>query len=106
MHIHVSVLHHDYPTRIHDLVERKLIGLERFNDRLISVRAVLEKVRDTHRVEIIAKVGHGSVMVAQASTGTFMASLDEALTKIGTQVKRHHDKSRIERRRRNREQSA
>ncbi len=64
MKTQVSILHHDYPGRVRDIVDEKLQGLTRFFGRLVSVRANLERQNEDHRVEIVATVGKGSVIVA------------------------------------------
>lgn len=71
----VSVPHHDYPAKLRDAVEQKLQSLVKYFDRIESLRAVLEREHDSHRVELVAHVGHGATLVVD-SRG---ASLDEAV---------------------------
>lgn len=99
MKTEVSILHHDYPGRVRDLVEEKLQGLPKFFDRVHSVRANLERQRDDHRVELVANVGKGSVLVADAKGEAFRATLNEAVDRMSAQLRKHHDKQ-IDRNRR------
>ena len=99
MKTQVSILHHDYPRRVRDLVDERLQGLTRFFGRLVSVRANLERQRDTHRVELVANVGKRGVIVADATGDAFRTTLDEAIDKMSSQLRKHHDKQ-IERHRR------
>ena len=100
MNTQVSILHRDYPTRVREMVEGKLSGLERFCGRVISVRALLERHREDHRVEIVASVGHGIVLVARATEGALNAAVDACVSKLRRQLKRTGAKRSLERRRR------
>lgn len=88
----VSILHHDYPALVRDTVDQKLQHLVKFYDRIVSVRAMLERQHTDHRVELVANVGHGAVLVVDARSDVFQAALDEALTRMERLLKRHHDK--------------
>jgi ribosomal subunit interface protein len=94
----VSILHHDYPPVVRDTVDARLQHLERFHGRIVSLRALLERQRTDHRVELVANVGHGAVLVADARRDDFGAALDEAAARMERLLKRDHDR-RIERRR-------
>jgi ribosomal subunit interface protein len=88
----VSILHHDYPSIVRDTVEQKLQHLVKFYDRIVSVRAMLERQNLDHRVEIVANVGNGAVLVVDARSDVFQAALDESLARMERLIKRHHDK--------------
>jgi ribosomal subunit interface protein len=98
MQTSVSILHHDYPPLVRDTVDAKLQQLERFHGRIVSMRALLERQRTDHRVELVANVGHGAVLVADARRDEFGAALEEATARMERLLKRDHDR-RIERRR-------
>ena len=100
MQTHVSILHHDYPATVRDMVDAKLQHLVKFYDRIVSVRALLERQAELHRVELVAAVGHGAVLVADARNEEFSTTLDEAVTRMERLLKRHHDKFIFQRRRR------
>ena len=61
MKTQVAILHNEYPTEVRDHVVDKLQHLIKFYDGTLSVRAVLERQHDEHRVELIANVGRGVV---------------------------------------------
>jgi ribosomal subunit interface protein len=92
MQTHVSILHHDYPARVRELVEDKLQALRKFNGRTVSMRALLERQNEEHRVEIVASVGRGAVLVADARENAFAAALDSALTRMERLLKRHNER--------------
>ena len=59
----VSIPHHEYPAAVRDLVERKLQQIAKYYERIESLRAVLTREADDHRVELVATVGHGVTLV-------------------------------------------
>jgi ribosomal subunit interface protein len=99
MQTQVSILHHDYPSPVRDLVESKLEHLVKFYERLVSVRATLERQHEAHRVELVAHVGQGAVLVFDARNATLGAAIDEALSGMESQLKKHNQKQTQERRR-------
>ena len=92
MKTEVSILHHDYPSRVRETVEGKLSHLVKFYDRVVSVRALLERQNEDHRVEVVANVGRGQVLVAEASNESFSSALDLAVDRMVRLLKRQHDK--------------
>jgi len=99
MHTQVSIHHHDYPSGMRDLVAEKLQDLNRFCGTTVSMKARLEKQAEQHRVEIIATVPHGPVLVADARAEGVRGALDEALSRMTRKLKRAREKVTIERRR-------
>ncbi|MBL8857900.1 MAG: HPF/RaiA family ribosome-associated protein [Planctomycetes bacterium] len=99
MQTHVSILHHDYPAPVRDTVDTKLQHLAKFYSRTHSIRAMLEKQHDEHRVELVANVGHGAVLVVDSRGLAFSNALEEALARMERLLKRHHDKLQQNRRR-------
>lgn len=103
MRTEVSILHHDYPTSTRELVDGKLQELVRFASDKVSLRAMCERQRDTHRVEIIASVPHGPVLVADARADGFGGALEEALDRMTRMLKDSREKrTSVQRRRRGR----
>ncbi len=101
MQAQVSILHHDYPSRVRDQVEQKLQGLVKFYERIVSVRCLLERQHEEHRVEIVANVGRGAVLVVDARGTVFSAALEQAVERMERLLKRHNSK-KMQARRRNR----
>ncbi len=100
MQTQVSILHHDYPTQVRSQVEQKLQHLVKFYERTVSMRALLERQGDDHRVEIVASVGQGAVLVVDARASMFASALEEALERMERLLKRHNQKHVTARRRR------
>jgi len=85
----VTIPHHEYPARVREHVEQKLQHLARFFDRIVSMRALLERQAEQHRVELVANVGQGVTLVVDARGGGLEATLDEALDRMGRVLRRH-----------------
>ena len=99
MKAEVTILHHEYPARIRAHVIEKLEHLVRFFEGTVSVRAVLERQHDVHRVELVANVRRGIVLVVDARAARVAAALDEAIERMGRVLARHKGKLRESRRR-------
>ena len=98
MQTQVSILHHDYPALVRDTVDARLQSLGKFHARIVSMRALLERHHEEHRVELVANVGHGAVLVVDARRDEFGKALEEAYDRMERLLKRDHDR-RIDRRR-------
>jgi ribosomal subunit interface protein len=93
MKLEVAILHHDhYPEHVREHVEKKLQHLVRFFDRTESIRARLERQHDDHRVEIVANVRRGVVLVAEARSATLDQAVEQALDRMARVLRRHKDK--------------
>ena len=92
MKTEVAILRNEYPTDVREHVESKLQQLEKYNERTVSVRALLEKQPDSHRVELLANLRRGLVKVVDARGETFQATLDEAVHRMARVLSRHKDK--------------
>lgn len=94
MKTEVAILHHEYPPHVRAAVAEKLQGLLRFYDGTLSLRAVLERQHDVHRVELVANVRRGIVLVVDARAAGIGLALDEALARMGRVLARHKDRLR------------
>jgi ribosomal subunit interface protein len=103
MQTQVSILHHDYPARVRDQITDRLQHLAKFYDRIVSVRALLERQNEEHRVEIVTNVGKGAVLVVDARGEQFSGALEEALARMERMLKDHNERISDARRRRSRE---
>lgn len=88
----VSIPHHEYPARAREQVESRLQALLHYYERIVSVRAVLERQGETHRVELVANVGHHATLVVDARAALLDAALEDALDKMTRILARHKDK--------------
>jgi ribosomal subunit interface protein len=102
MKTEVAILHSQYPARIRDRVAKKLQNLVRYFDGTVSLRAVLERQHDDHRVELVANVRRGVVLVVDARRDSITAALDDAIDRMSRVLARHKDKLKSSGRRRSR----
>ena len=100
MKTEVAILHHEYPSKIREYVTDKIQQLVRFYDGTVSMRAVLERQHDDHRVELVANVRRGVTLVVDARTSSITAALDEAVDRMSRMLARHKSKLKQEGRRR------
>ena len=99
MRTQVSILHHDYPSRLREHVRGKMEALERFHDHVTTMTARLEREGGGHRVEIVTQIAHGPTLVADVCMHVFEAALEEALDRMARSLKRSNRKRGLERRR-------
>ena len=99
MKTEVAILHHEYPSVIRDHVTEKLQQLVKYYDGTVSVRAVLDRQHDDHRVELVANVRKGVTLVVDAGSDSINAALDEALDRMRRVLARHKEKLKEEGRR-------
>ncbi|HKX46762.1 MAG TPA: HPF/RaiA family ribosome-associated protein [Planctomycetota bacterium] len=87
--VDVSIPNQAYPASVRDQVLDKLAGLERFGDRAESIRAVLDRVREEHRVELVASARRGVVLVVDARAATFSEALDQSVQRMARVLAEH-----------------
>ena len=92
MKTEVSILHHEYPAGAREFVQSKLQNVAKYFSRTHSVRAVLEKQHDTHRVELVAQIPRGQVVVIDARASTFGQAVDEAVDRLSRNLAKYKDK--------------
>jgi putative sigma-54 modulation protein len=69
----------------------KIVKIDRFNARIIDVNIVMDIQKLDHRVDITLKVDHVFIK-ASATSENMYASIDKAVDKIETQVRRYKDR--------------
>ncbi len=92
MKTEVSILHHAYPADARDVVTEKLQSVAKYFTRTHSVRAFLERQHDVHRVELVAQVPRGQVLVIDARAETFGKAVDEAVGRLSRSLANYKDK--------------
>ncbi len=88
----VSIPHHEYPASAREHVETRLQALLHHYERIVSVRALLERQGETHRVELVANVGHHATLVVDARADLLDTALEDALGKMTRTLARHKEK--------------
>lgn len=99
MNIEVSMLSKEYKADLRTFVEEKVSGLVKFNDRLNSIRAVLDQQHDDHTVELVAKVDGVDPMVIEQKGENPRAAVDMAVERMGRTLRKQREKVMDARRR-------
>ncbi len=93
MKLQVAILHHQhYPESAREHVQQKLQHLVRFFGRTESIQARLERQHDMHRVELIANVPRGIVLVVEGRAATLDEALDQAVQRMARVLARRKDR--------------
>jgi ribosomal subunit interface protein len=85
----VSIPHHEYPVQVRARVEVKLQELLKYYERIVSLRAVLERQGDVHRVELVANIGHHATLVVEARAELLDSAVDDAIGRMARTLRRH-----------------
>ena len=88
----VSIPHHEYPANVRTSVEDKVQSLGKYYDRIVSLRAKLERETEVHKVELVANIGHGVTLVVDGRGALLDSALEEAVHRMGTVLSRHKEK--------------
>ena len=92
MKTEVALLHNDYPSNLRQYVEERLDYLEKFNERMIGVRAVFNHQHDDHTVELVASIGGCSPLVVETKAATPQLALKHAVESLAKSLKRNRTK--------------
>ncbi|MBM3978018.1 MAG: ribosome-associated translation inhibitor RaiA [Planctomycetes bacterium] len=93
MKLQVAILHHQhFPEHVREHIEAKLQHLARYFGRTESLQARLERQRDTYRIELVANLPRGVVLVVEGRAQTMDAALDESLRRMTRVLARHKDR--------------
>jgi putative sigma-54 modulation protein len=71
----------------------KIAKIDRFNIRIVDVSVVMDIQKQLQRVEIVVKVDHILVR-SEAVSDDMYASIDKAVDRIQTQLRKYHSKIR------------
>jgi len=95
----VQIPHHEYSPAVRQHVEARLQQLVQYYERIVSLRAVLERQSNEHRVELVASVGHHATLVVDARSHALESAIDDALARMRAVLERHKGKREDRRRR-------
>lgn len=71
----------------------KISKIERFTNRIIDVQVTMDVQKLEHRVDIVLKIDHIKIKTHAASENMY-ASIDKAVDKLSSQVRRYRDRIR------------
>nr|PZN89282.1 MAG: ribosome-associated translation inhibitor RaiA [bacterium] len=94
MIINISARHCRVADSIRRRAEDRLRKMVRFEPRIDSADVVFEHDHGFYAVEVRAFVTGRSTVVAHAAAADARAALDQVLSRLGTRLRRQHDRSR------------
>ncbi|MBN1844667.1 MAG: ribosome-associated translation inhibitor RaiA [Sedimentisphaerales bacterium] len=94
VNIHITGRHMDVTEAMRDYVEKKLIRLQKFYNRISEMEVVVEAEGLSHKMEIIIKADNHQRFVVQHTAEDAYACFDTALDKIERRLNRFKEKSR------------
>jgi len=91
MNIEITARHFTASDKLKQLVNEKLMKIEKFNSGIMNCHVILTKENSSENVEINAHIkGHN--ISAHESGDVFEKSLRNAVEKIAIQIKKQHEK--------------
>ncbi|RLE28504.1 ribosome-associated translation inhibitor RaiA [Candidatus Acetothermia bacterium] len=82
---------------VKEYVLKKVDGLSRYFDQIVSIDATLEVERGRHKVELLGHLVNRKIVKAEAATGDMYASIDQAVDKLQRQLVKYKEQLRVER---------
>lgn len=95
MRTEVNVLRQVVSGPVRESVAERLRGLSRFHAGTLSVRAVLAREAAEQRVELVASLRRGAVVVVEGRAPDLPAALDDAFGRMGRVLARRKDRTRL-----------
>jgi len=95
--INVTGRTEDVTAGMKEKAARKAQKLQRFYDRITWVNVVLDVTRGRSTVEMSAGLNRGTTVIGKAESSDTYAAIDQALDKVGRQLRKH--KAKLEDRR-------
>jgi putative sigma-54 modulation protein len=92
--VNVSGRHSSISPEVRDYATDRAEHLQKFYDRITNVDVVIDHERDTHTVETVAHVEHGSALVAKHKGEGLMIVMDATFDKLERQVRKLKDRVR------------
>jgi putative sigma-54 modulation protein len=91
MEIRTTARHFELTQELKDFVNKEINRLERYYDHIINSHLILEEEGYRKSAELNLKV-YGTILTSQHSSNDFRTSIEAALTKMETQLKKYKSK--------------
>ena len=91
MDISITARHLEISDDLRDYIEEKVAKFERYVDRIIDVKVVLQKEKDRVSADITMQV-HDYKMHGQETTHDVYGSIDQVLDKMERQLRKYKEK--------------
>lgn len=97
MKVHVFERYAPVSDALREYVLRKVDGLPRYFDQVVSLEVTLGVERGRHRAEVMGHLVNRKTIKAVATTNDMYASVDQAVDKLQRQLVRYKERLRVER---------
>jgi putative sigma-54 modulation protein len=90
--INVSSRHAYISSELKDYAISRVEQLRKYSDHITNVDVVIDHEKDSHKVEVVAHVGHGSTLIAKHTGEVLPAVMDATLDKLERQMRKLKDR--------------
>lgn len=97
MKVHVFERYAPVSDALREYVLRKVDGLPRYFDQVVSLEVTLAVERGRHRAEVVGHLVNRKTIKAVATTDDMYSSVDQAVDKLSRQLVRYKERLRVER---------
>ena len=94
MQVNVSGRHSSISPEVRDYATDRAEHLQKFYNRITNIDVIIDHEKDTHTVETVAHVEHGSTLVAKHKGEGLMIVMDATFDKLERQVRKLKDRVR------------
>ena len=94
MQVNVSGRHSSISPEVREYATGRAEHLQKFYNRITNIDVVIDLERDTHTVETVAHVEHGTALVAKHKGEGLMIVMDATFDKLERQVRKLKDRVR------------
>jgi putative sigma-54 modulation protein len=91
MDYEITVRHHELPENIKDYAKEEMEVLEKYHDRIVNARMVLDRQKEGEIAELTLHIT-GKNFIAKEATDNVKKSIDLVVKKASRQLKRYVEK--------------
>jgi putative sigma-54 modulation protein len=91
MNIEITARHFDLTPQLKQSIEKEVMGLTKYFENIISAEVILDVEKYRQTVEIKARV-YNAVITAKGDSNDMYASIEMAVDKVKSQLKKHKGK--------------
>jgi putative sigma-54 modulation protein len=92
--VNISGRHSSISPEVRQYAAGRAEHVQKFFNRITHIDVIIDHERDTHSVEAVAHIEHGSTLVARHRGEGLMMVMDETFNKLERQVRRLKDRVR------------
>ena len=93
MNVNVTARHFQISDQVREHAIHQVSKIEKFGHALFDAHVVLEVEKYRHIAEVSVH-GKASSFTGKAESNDMIVAIDSACDKVGTQIRKHHDKAK------------